>query len=252
MESLMKIINLVTVAYLMLFSVIGNSQPTETECTTGDGINYYAKVISFNSESVAVLCEENDSVLDSYLGLYGATHVFNMPVNGVEFKTRITIDPSFDFTSGYFNFMEVSQDNIFNPLPSMQNMILNASILSNRLNNLSLVVNYKDGSDQSYISIPLDNSFLNFELTITWLNSGCINLEVPCNSLYGQIEIKLKTDTSEIIELVEGILLVNELSAKTDLLTHLKASSVFWGELDSQNYNDGISLSLPDQNNSLL
>lgn len=248
----MKIINLMTICFLIFFSIICNSQPDESECTTGDGVHYFAKVISVQSNNIDVLCDQNDSVIDSDFGSFGANHMFNTPVNGVAFTSNISIDPSIDFSRGYFNFMEVSQDNILNPLPSMQNMILNASILSDKLNNLSLIVNYKDGSDHDFVSIPLDNSLLDFELTITWLNSGCINLEVPCNSLYGQIEIRVKTDAREIVELIDGIFLESTLQVEKDLTTYLKVSSVFWGRLDSQNYTDGISLSYPSQNYSFL
>ncbi len=161
------------------------------------------------------------------------------------FLKTINIELAKEISNGYFHFMEVSESSTIDPLPSMQDMLINANIESDNNNNLSLVVYYQDKNTQDSIEIPLNN-ILNFELTITWLNSVCIEIPNTCDPSKGLIEVRIKKGEIEIIELINDLSFKFKSYGSRDELI-LQTASVFLGEIDCYNFNSIISLSVPDQ-----
>jgi len=258
----MKLIKFITLIIYFTFQVSAQTpppSPTNDECIVveGESQHYFALVHSIVTGVIGSLCADEDSVVQDDLGIYGAKTVFDNPVDGVKFISQIKIDPynsGLLLTSrneiGYFSFLEISESNTINPLPSIESKILGASIVYNpskKENKYSLVVNYKNNDIQDSTTIVLDNNHLDIEVSISWINQGCVNLMNECiDYSNGQIEVKVSYGDTEIVNLIDNLSFVAPDPNDPDIEILTKSSLVYWGELDSDKFNANISLNLPN------
>jgi len=190
----------------------------------------------FQEIPLEAACAENESELVSDFEDYGARKTFTTPINGVEFITNINILTGFVRENGYFHFMKISQERNLQSLPAITNMVVDASIVSNS-GSYNLLIDYKAIGVKEYLSIPLSD--LNFELTISWVNLGCLNGVVGnCVEGKGQIEVKINYDNTEIIQTIDAL----PYEANS---VYWKVSGVYWGELGRDNFSGEVELQLP-------
>jgi len=279
----MKTVRILTISVLL--SVFGcwedlyaqgmPGDPVPPDCSDGwlesglPNVNVYR--VNTDNDLIAIDCE------DTVVGIHGVTPygedgsiaTFHVPelgeikgVNILSFQSRVNIIPNNNSASddvpSYINFAEISREYTTDSAPSIANMIASASISYTPMpiyyfvpnvvtSSYNLIVNYQTKNGEGSLEIELDENDLEFDLTLTWLNNGCIHgVQVNCAGSTGQIEVIVSYPATgvEVVRLISGLNYQEFNSSNSDdsqpIITFWQAKSVHWGELDNNNFNGEI------------
>jgi hypothetical protein len=228
-----------------------------------NGFNdYFATVGTVNFVNSRRACVDRDIVGKAAFGQFGAMASFSDPADSAYFKSTMDLNAvsSISKANGFINFLEISKEINTDILPNPKNVILNAIISHDqeaRGNNYSLLINYMTNFTKESLIIPLDNPI--FDITIVWVNSGCI-LDFKCEKSSGQIAVLVESENSYTFRLIEelnykssvigsmGTRSTGKIDSYADpkIISPLwKASAIYWGELDNINMNHKMVLSTP-------
>jgi len=249
----------------LLFSICAISTPPSPPpgCDGDPDVAFYHAVILKLFEGIIVGNGCGDSEQDPFnIGdpsfIHSGKLNFTFPANGFEYITHMKIIPPLiideSIVNSYFHFMEVSQDSSTGDhLPKAEAMILDAVIAYNHLASphYSLVINYNTAIFPGSYSIPISNDELDFELSIAWTTTGCVDNVMPnCSqsSDLGQIVIKRNYDGYEIEERIDGLnFLESSGSGFNQITNQWKAKGVYWGQLDVSDFQSLLELTVPDR-----
>ena len=227
---------------LIQFSVLtsfayGQPSPPDTDC--GNVRDFFAIVTHLGKGRNC----SDAIVINAVYGSYSALATFEEPANNIYFKTNVDLSNFSEYdlnNNGYIHFIEVSRASSDSLLPGIEHMILDAIVSFDSINqSFSLIVNYQSNGVNDSVVIELKEYYPIFDVTIKWVNSGCIYLDDQCNAEFGQLEVTVNYDIEEFVRFVDQLNFQVEGSSFIRNSEYWKASSIYWGELENSNLTDG-------------
>jgi len=243
-------------AFYCLFLAVGQTSPPVEPGDTCIGVSNpaifaYVSVINdpFHYEPCAVVSNSHDPIF----GEYGGMAAYNKSSDSFYFKTTLDISELISGNnSGSIHFAEISTASSSGVLPSMVNMIVDATISYHSNTGYSLIVNYQTiaGIDSLIIGLD-DDQILNvqrgsspdFDVTIAWINSGCVHMTPGCDQSTGELEVRIDYSVGTIVESVNG--LQYQSSSSRSVVDTWQAMAVYWGDLGRDNLAGELRLARP-------
>jgi hypothetical protein len=214
-----------------------NPPPNPPNCRSFIDYTYYAviKILDDDDEP----CGDTVPVIDGAIGFNGSILVFDEPVNGISFDTHLTIIPRImgsmngGIDTGSFKLMELVKQIDDEPL----SVIVSASITHNKIDGYALVVDAQDENGGKSISLNINQIYENFDLKISWVNTGCVNTSILCPLKNGQVVVEVDGIDHSIVGAINKLYY----RENNNNNAYWKASAVYWGELGSQNFNSNVN-----------
>ena len=128
-----------------------------------------------------------------------------------------------------FKFMEVVNDSAA--------VILSANITYSKVDGYALVVDAQDVNGEKSISLNINQMYEVFDLKISWVNSGCVDRDLLCYIKNGQIVVEIDGIEDSIVGVIDDLYYMGSNNGDQ----RWKASAVYWGVLESQNFNSDVN-----------
>jgi hypothetical protein len=217
--------------------------PPPPNCRNFIDDNLFAVIKVFKTSTVP--CGNNVPVNRNPVDLgFGSMFVFDGVVNGMSFDTHLSITHKTmglknggTAGTGSFKLMEiVKQTDTAEPGEALP-VIVGARITHSKIDGYVLVVDAQDVNNSKSVSIDINDVYEDFDLKISWLNNGCIVHNIACQSKNGQVVVEVDGIDNSYVKTIEYLYFKENVIENK----YWQAAAVYWGDLDSQNFNKNVN-----------
>ncbi|MBL4661314.1 MAG: hypothetical protein JKY19_13235 [Alcanivoracaceae bacterium] len=239
-----KIITTLLIVFNSSLVVSQTSPPAPVEPCSGGSHEVYFAFVSVLADTGFQSCGTGGGAVVHSSGSYGAMHSYHEAENSSYFKTTLDISKVTPAAgSGYIHFAEISREVSLDGLPEQQYMIADVIISYDIFTGYHLIVNYQTVIGSDSLIIDLDGNESVFDVTLAWINAGCVHMMSGCEQSTGELEIRVDYESSEIVASVDGLIYQNFQNSRGAL--SWQAEAVYWGDLGRDNLEGELKLIKP-------
>ena len=194
-------------------------------------------------------CESSIDSMLSIFGNFGGLTTYANGKNSSYFKTTLDISQLAPGNNGgHIHFAEISSKSSNNVLPGMNNMIIDVIISYDPRMGYSLIVNYQTlaGIDSLVVDLDPGQGISNvvsgpvFDVTLAWINWGCVHMIPGCDQSTGELEVRVDYPVGTIVKSTSGL----QFQYSDGGIR--QAIGVYSGDLGRENIAGDLILALPD------